>query len=321
MLTVFLTALCLQAWAGPIAHGNLIVGNYSDANGHETTPLGVDVRTLTAAVGYKSRGAAIGGPSRNVFFGDYVGGRVLEFNGTTGAWVRDYTGASLTTVWDVAVNPVDGLLYTVGVSNHTLSTIDVAHGGAPVAFNTTGTSQPRAIAFLPTGEFYVTDQVSASTARLLKFAASARTTGAGPVSTITVPGLNTPYDMIVMPNGNLMIADKGARNVVEVKVEGSAGTVVKTITTVAGTTLQVPSSLALREETGTLYIGDWTNAAGRGYIFAYDLLDPAASKKLSNQAVDTPGALAVVAVPEPTTLVMIGCGLFALALGRRNKRQ
>ena len=334
-LTICLLVSGVEAWAGPL--GSILVADSTNLLGNEIGPTGGIIQTFAEPDngGFYSGGVAVAGPDDSiVYFGD-TAGRVLEFNRATGVMQNVYTRGWVGSVTDVEVNPANGFLYMIDPTPH-------ASGNGAIGwldpgldrlrpFDTETAIKPFAMAFTDGGAMYVTDQLPGGGGRLVSYPERALEDALS-ATPITIEGVLRPRGIAVLPNGNVLVADYAAgAGVAELEIdhETNTGTVVNTITMVhdslTGNDYYLERAYALDIVGNYLLIGDFQILDGEGAIVVYDLSNPMNSWIVSGEAAASATSLEGIEdmngsqIPEPATMVMVGCGLVALACRRRRR--
>lgn len=241
------------------------------------------------------------GADGDLYISDATNARVLQYNGTTGAFKRVFASTGLTRAGFNAFGP-DGSLYVCssGADNavHRYDPVTGAHLGAFAA--AAGLTYPAGLSW-NAGVMYVS---GFSSGQIERFDA---TTGAR-IDTL-ISGLNRPLYSRLGSNGDLYVSEYGANRLDRISLASRA-----IVGSVTGSTLKGPvGQLAMRD--GSLLVTSWNN----GRVLRYDESTGAflgtfeSGYPQGNDILLTPDI-----TPAPGTVVALGtCALSGVGRRRR----
>jgi streptogramin lyase len=187
--------------------GQSAIGLYSTTGTNEGLFVGNGSGGLDDTTNFKF------GPDGNLYSGGVFNSSILEYNGTTGAFMRTL-GSGLNGPFDVAFDN-QGSVYVSNYSGNTVSQISLATGLVTRTY--TGFSGPTGIVFNSNGSLLVTNfnsttvaELNATTGTVTPFASGfSNAYGAG------------PRDLAFGPGGFLYVLDTGAGEIDQVQSNGS----------------------------------------------------------------------------------------------------
>ncbi len=148
------------------------------------------------------------GPDGNLYVASYATSSVLEYNGTTGAFIQSFVPSNAGGL----VNPEgmvfhDGDLYVASQGTNQILEYNATTGAPMGAFVTAGAgglSSPNGLAFGPEGNRYVASQGSGS---ILSYdGTTGNPLGTGTFVADGYGGLSAPADLAFESNGTLLVA-------------------------------------------------------------------------------------------------------------------
>ncbi|MEZ6122866.1 MAG: PKD domain-containing protein [Planctomycetaceae bacterium] len=185
-------------------NGNYLVSGVDSGNIVQYQPDGTLVGDFVAASdpNLSAPGGMAYGRDGNLYVADYGAGKVVRFNGTTGAYIDDFVASGLTSPLGLEFGP-DGNLYVANRGGNGVLRYDGITGALDASFNVAGISGTEDLTFGPDGNLYV-----GSTSGVIRVNA---TTGA--TSTFIANGtggLTLAAGLEFGPDGNLYVADQDA---------------------------------------------------------------------------------------------------------------
>jgi len=324
MLTVCLIAVGTQAWALPVGHDSLLAASYTDANIYEFDANGGYVGLFPLSGYGDPKGVDIGGPNENVFVATDAGW-IMERSSVDGtgvvgwklsddAWDIKVTNAG---DWMYATSRLGGYLAAANLTDVTMTTFGHADVIHPFGLDISSA----------TGAVYVVDAVDyAGTVNFVKYGAG----GVNPTTYSGTKGIISPRGIALLEEDLLAVADvgtfndDGALHIVRLNPDGTT-TVEKTIESFQFNDVDNGGELAVQKlyavgdveiADGIMYIADW-GASEPGFILVLDDWTEIGDGFVID-TIAVPLSVAA-AVPEPATLVMVGCGIIALIARRRRK--
>jgi streptogramin lyase len=292
----------------------------------DSTDLFVGLGTLGAVGRYTTAGTSQGnfvsngsggisdpqdftfGPDGNLYVAGYLNTTIKEYNGQTGAYLRDL-GSGLTNPHDVAFD-TSGHMYVTNPGNNTVSQILVSTGSVTQTY--TGFSTPFGLLFNASGSLLVTNFTAGNVVAL-----NTTTGGITPFAT----GFVQPRDIATGPDARLYVLNSGGGQIDAVNPDG-------TWSQFADINAQYPFSgrqdaQSLVYDNGNFYTvisSDFTpavaayNGTSGAYISSFAL--PEANVTGIATQFQT-----VTDTPEPGTVALLfGFGLASSVLLKRRKR-
>jgi len=293
------------AVSGDLFVSNLEVNDVLEYNG--TT--GAFVGVFASGSGLSAPAGLVFGPNGNLFVTSSNSNEVLEYDGTTGAFITTFaSGGGLRGPQDLTFGPNGDLFVTSVVTNEVLE-YNGTTGAFVTSFASTGGAglhDPTGLAFGPNGDLFVASYL---TNQILEYNG---VTGAYVRTFIVGDAFFAPTDLTFGPNGNLFVTSLFSNSVLE--YDAATGTPLGTFA--SGT---LPISLVFGPN-GNLFVSHELQVLeynGTTGAFVTTFVD----SFTSGSFLETPAGLAfsgVSAVPEPPTLILVGCGvaLLACALSR-----
>jgi DNA-binding beta-propeller fold protein YncE len=198
--------------------GSFYVTKFSYSNDFAIQRIDARTGVTTTFVDASAFGSIRGsdfGPNGNLFVAAPDRGAILEFNGRTGQYIRDFVvGAPLPIDLDFAP---DGTLYVAGGHHQAAASSVRQYDGQTGAFlrtfTTTQVDTPQGILVGPTGDVFVTNQWSRA-APLVRFDGNS-----GAVKFAVSGGLRNPQGMTLGLNGELLVASFGDKTIKRFNVE------------------------------------------------------------------------------------------------------
>jgi len=285
-------ALCLLASTSP-ARANLLVSNYTKGSVEEYTLSGSFVRTFVP-----SGSGGLVGPA-NLRFGPsgdlYVAGTggIKIYDGATGAYLRDFAGAS---VLDFVFDPTGGVYAVDGVQ-----VLKFAASGSLLGTYTNGVSTPEGIVVGKQGKLLVVN----SYAGAYRNSVTELDPADGSFTTFAT-GLGTPIGIAGGSDGRYYIANYstannfGGINPDTIQVVAPSGGVSTTWN--QGGTLKGANYLVFSGD--RLYVSSFANAS-------VQIFDAANGDSLGSFLIagGMPFGIAVTPLPEPSTWVLWAVGV------------
>ncbi|MEZ6059075.1 MAG: cadherin-like domain-containing protein [Planctomycetaceae bacterium] len=196
-------------------NGNYLVSGVDSGNILKYQPDGTLVGDFVAASDpdLNNPGGIAYGPDGHLYVADYGAGKIVRFNGTTGAWIDDFVASGLSSPLGLQFGP-DGKLYVANRGSAGVLRYDGITGALDTGFVVGSISGAEDLTFGSDGNIYV-----GSTSGVMRVNS---TTGA--ISTFIANGtggLGLAAGLDFGPDGNLYVADQN-NNVIR-RYDGSTG--------------------------------------------------------------------------------------------------
>jgi protocadherin Fat 4 len=192
-----------------MANGNFLISGHGSNNVLQYQPDGTFVGTfVTAGSGGLSGAAGMDfGADGNLYVASSNTGKVLRFDGTTGAFIDEFVSTGLSFPLGLTFGP-DGNLYVASQSTQGVLKFDGVTGALDATFNAPSTGSTEDITFGPDGNLYVSS-ISDGVVRLNG------TTGAFIDNFVALGtgGLTSAAGVTFGPDGNLYVSDQNSNAV------------------------------------------------------------------------------------------------------------
>lgn len=304
---LLLVALPLAAWAIPALGRDLLVSSrFSDNVLRYNEQTGAFKGVFASGNGLDNPNGIAVGPDGHLYVGLGDVGRVMVFDGQTGAYLRDAvspaTSGGLTGCRAIAFGPGADLFVTSGATSQVLRYDGVSGAFEGVFASGHGLSGPVGLTFGPDNTCYIGGALSNS----VYVFDSAGTY----LRTLPAPaGQSNCTGVLIDPAGQLLVAQSVTNTVQRLDpVTGAGGT------WASGGGLSIPIGMTFLPN-GDLLVGSF----GNDKVVRYDRLTglPVGDFILSGAGgLDGTHNFAYLPVPAPSTL---GLGLAALVAGRRRR--
>jgi len=273
--------------------------------------------TFASGNGLDSPLDVVFGPDGNFYVTSFNTNSILRYNGQTGAFMNTF--ATNLNGPHAAIFGPDGNLYVASIFSASILRFNGVTGASIGTFVPNGSGglfEPRTMIFGPDGNLYVGSGNSPSTFNILRYNGQ---TGAFMGVFASGGGLLGPRSLAFGPDGNLYVASAGGDSVL--RYNGQTGAFMGAFVPQGSGGLDGPAGIGFGPD-GVLYVSSNVNDCILKYNGTTGAFIGILGGACGIGGLDSPKLLtffpnAPAAVPEPSTLVLLGSGIAGLLMANR----